>query len=93
MEISFGLYLLKLAQDVLYKLSLPDNENNTVKLGDLVRQQREKSGMTQIELAQKSGTSRTYISRLENNRSDIELTTLQKIVQAGFGKALVIKIK
>ncbi len=47
--------------------------------------------MTQSELALKSGTSKHYISRLENNKSDIELLTLKKIVEAGLGKKLVIE--
>ncbi|MFN6064331.1 MAG: helix-turn-helix transcriptional regulator, partial [Bacteroidota bacterium] len=33
------------------------------------------SGLTQEDLAQKSGTTRTYISRIENNKSDLEITT------------------
>jgi len=48
--------------------------------------------MSQQELALVSGTSRTYISRIENNRSDIELGTLQKIIETGLGKKLEIKI-
>ncbi len=53
------------------------------KIGKLVREARIKSGMTQQELAVISGTSRTYISRLENDRSDIELDTLRKIIETG----------
>jgi len=48
--------------------------------------------MSQQELALVSGTSRTYISRIENNRSDIELDTLRKIIETGLGKKLEIKI-
>ena len=58
------------------------------KIGKLVREARIKYGMTQQELAVISGTSRTYISRLENDRSDIELDTLRKIVETGLGKRL-----
>jgi DNA-binding XRE family transcriptional regulator len=79
--------------DVLYKMSTPDENITVVLLGDMIKKCREKAGMTQIELAEKSGTSRTYISRLENNRSDIEMGTLQKIVSAGLGKQLDVRIK
>jgi len=48
--------------------------------------------MTQQELAEKSGTTKNYISRLENNKSDIELMTLQKIVEAGLGRYLRVQI-
>jgi len=46
----------------------------------------------QQELALVSGTSRTYISRIENDRSDIELDTLRKIIETGLGRKLEIRI-
>ena len=49
--------------------------------------------INQEDLAQKSGTTRTYISRIENNKSDLEITTLRKIIEIGLGKKLEIKIK
>jgi transcriptional regulator with XRE-family HTH domain len=49
--------------------------------------------MSQQDLALISGTSRTYISRIENERSDIELATLRKIIETGLGKRMEIKIK
>jgi transcriptional regulator with XRE-family HTH domain len=52
-----------------------------------------KSGLTQQELALKSGTTRNYISRIENDRSDIEIATLRRIVETGLGKHLDLKIK
>jgi transcriptional regulator with XRE-family HTH domain len=42
---------------------------------------RKEQGLTQEELAKKCGTSKTYISRIENNASDIRLSTLMKIIQ------------
>jgi DNA-binding XRE family transcriptional regulator len=83
----------EIGADVLYKLSRPDDNATVIELGDLIRSHREKLHMTQDELPQKSGTTRTYISRLENNRSGIEVATLRKIVTAGLGKELAIKIK
>ena len=44
------------------------------------------------ELAEKSGTTRNYISRIENDRSDIELDTLRKIIEIGLGKKLRLVI-
>lgn len=63
------------------------------RIGRLVRETRIKSGLTQKELALKSGTSRNYISRIENDRSDIELDTLRKIIETGLGKQLEITVK
>ena len=76
---------------VLYKNSKPDKERNIV-IGLMIKQVRKELGLTQEELAKKSGTSKHYISRIENNKSDIELLTLKKIVEAGLGKKLRIQI-
>ncbi len=78
--------------DVLLKYSHPEKTELMQKIGKLVREARLKSGMTQQELALISGTSRTYISRIENDRSDIELDTLRKIIETGLGKRLEIKV-
>ena len=64
-----------------------------IKIGRLVREARLKAGMTQQELALISGTSRSYISRIENDRSDIELATLSKIIETGLGRRLEIYVK
>jgi len=79
--------------DILLKYSLPEKSELSLKIGKLVREARLKSGLTQQDLALKSGTSRTYISRIENDRSDLEITTLRKIVETGLGRKLEISIK
>ena len=43
-------------------------------------------------MAERSGTSRTYITRLENDKQDVEMMTLKKIVEAGSNKRLSIAI-
>ena len=43
-------------------------------------------------MAERSGTSRTYITRLENDKQDVEMMTLKKIVEAGLNKRLSIAI-
>ncbi|MDP2889521.1 MAG: helix-turn-helix transcriptional regulator [Bacteroidota bacterium] len=82
----------EIGADVLLKFSESEQSGMMNKIGKLVRDARLKSGMTQQELAVISGTSRTYISRLENDRSDIELDTLRKIIETGLGKRLEIKV-
>lgn len=76
---------------VLYKNSVSDDERNIV-VGMMIKHARKELGLTQEELAKKSGTSKHYISRIENNKSDIELMTLKKIVEAGLGRTLNIQI-
>lgn len=58
----------------------------------MIKQARKELGLTQQELAEKSGTSKHYISRIENEKSGIELMTLKKIVE-GLGKRLQISVE
>jgi len=83
----------KIGADILYNFSHSEPSENTLKLGKIIRDARLGSGLTQEDLAQKSGTIRTYISRIENDKSDLELATLKKIIEIGLGKKLEIKIK
>jgi ribosome-binding protein aMBF1 (putative translation factor) len=83
----------EIGADVLLKYSQPEKSELMIKVGQLVREARRQSGLSQQELALMSGTSRSYISRIENDRSDIELATLRKVVETGLGKRLKISIK
>ncbi len=76
----------ELGPDQLYKLSDPAEPTGSEKFGSLIKDARLKAGLTQGQLAERSGTSRFYISRVENNNTDIELSTLRKIVEAGLGR-------
>jgi DNA-binding XRE family transcriptional regulator len=58
------------------------------KIGFLLEQARNSRGMTQGELAAKCGTNKSYISRIENDASDIKLSTLIKIFKTGLGGEL-----
>jgi len=55
------------------------------KLGVILQQLRKQQNLTQDQLAQKCGTTKTYISRIENDASDIRLSTLMRIIHSGFG--------
>lgn len=83
----------EIGADVLLKYSQPEKSEISLRLGQLVKEARLKKGLTQQDLALKSGTSRTYISRIENDRSDLEIATLRKIIETGLGKRLEISIK
>ncbi len=82
----------EIGADVLLKFSVPEKSTTILKVGNLIKESRLKSGLTQQELAVMSGTSRNYISRIENDKSDIELATLRKIVETGLGKRLDIRV-
>ncbi len=62
------------------------------RIGVLLEEARTKLGMTQEELADKCGTNKSYISRIENNSSDIRLSTLIKIIQQGLGGHLTLTL-
>jgi len=62
------------------------------KLGVLIQEMREKQNLTQEQLAQKCGTTKSYISRIENNASDIRLSTLMRIVKEGLGGHLKLSV-
>ncbi len=63
------------------------------KLGFMLQQARLEKGMTQEELAEKVGTNKGYISRIENNIKDVRISTLRKIVELGFGGRLDLSIR
>ena len=63
------------------------------KIGALIQDTRIEMGMTQEQLAEKVGTSKSYISKIENNIKEARISTLQKIVKLGFGGQLELSIK
>ena len=62
------------------------------KIGVLIQEMREKQNLTQEQLAVKCGTTKSYISRIENNASDIRLSTLMRIVKEGLGGHLKLSV-
>jgi DNA-binding XRE family transcriptional regulator len=77
---------------VLYNNSEIDTERDSAyQLGRELKKARLSAGMTQEELAQKVGTSKSYISKIENSKSDIGYKTLRKIIDVGLNKRIVIE--
>ena len=62
------------------------------KIGVLIYEARLEKGMTQAELAEKVGTTKSYISKIENNIKEVRLSTLQKIVELGLVGQLHLSI-
>jgi HTH-type transcriptional regulator / antitoxin HipB len=69
-----------------------EEEFEAFKLGAMIQELRKKQGLTQEELATKCGTTKTYISRIENNASDIRLSTLMRIIREGLGGNLKLSV-
>ena len=63
------------------------------KIGALIYEARLEKGLTQEELADIVGTTKSYISKIENNIKEVRISTLQKIVELGLGGHLQLSIK
>lgn len=70
-----------------------DKGYESFKLGVLLQQARLEKGLTQEELADRCGTNKGYISKIENDIKEVRISTLQKIVEIGLGGQLKLSIK
>jgi ribosome-binding protein aMBF1 (putative translation factor) len=70
-----------------------DKGFETFKLGGMLQQARLDKGLTQEQLAEKCGTNKGYISRIENNLKEARISTLQRIVEIGLGGHLDLAIR
>ena len=68
-----------------------DRETEAFCLAQTLKEERKRAGLTQEELAEKIGTKKTYISRLENGKADIQLGTLFRIFE-GLGRRVSLTI-
>jgi HTH-type transcriptional regulator/antitoxin HipB len=68
-------------------------EYDAFKLGVLIQQARQEKGLTQEQVADLSGTNKSYISKLEKDLKDVRFSTLQRIITEGLGGHLEISIK
>lgn len=61
-------------------------------IGEIIKEERRLAKMTQEELAKRTGTRKSFISRIENGHSDIQLSTLYKLIEQGLGKKISLSI-
>ena len=69
-----------------------EEEFEAFKIGVLIQEARKRKNLTQEELALRVGTTKNYISRIENNASDIRLSTLMRIIREGLGGHLKLSL-
>ena len=62
------------------------------RLGAMILDARLEKGLTQEQLADKCGTNKAYISKVENNIKDVRISTLQKIIEVGLGGRLNLSV-
>lgn len=69
-----------------------DANSLAFRLGIMLKEARTEANLTQEELAEKTGTKKSYISRIERGLSDIQVSTYRKLIEIGLGKHLNITI-
>ena len=61
-------------------------------ISEMLKYARKEAKITQEQLAEKTGTKKSYISRIERGLSDIQISTYYKLIELGLGKHLNISI-
>jgi len=69
-----------------------DGDSLAFRLGVMLKEARQEARITQEQLAEKTGTKKSYISRIERGQSDIQISTYYKLIEVGLGKHLNISI-
>lgn|SRR5690606_4382022 len=62
-------------------------------IGELLKDERKRANITQEEMAERTGTKKSYISRIENGHADIQLSTLYKLIEQGLNRKLELYIR
>jgi len=62
-------------------------------IGEVIKEERRLCSMTQEQLAEKTGTKKSFISRIENGHSDIQLSTLYRLLELGLGRKITLTIE
>ncbi len=70
-----------------------ETQSKSFIVGEMIKEARKKAHLTQDDLAKKTGTKKSYISRLENGKIDIQISTLFKIFEKGLNKKLELTIR
>ena len=61
-------------------------------ISEMLKQARKEAKLTQSELAERIGTKKSYISKIENQKGNITIETLIKIFESGLQKKVGISI-
>jgi len=68
-----------------------DIECDAFIIGEQLKAERARAGLTQEQLAEKVGSKKSFISRIENGRADIQISTLVKLFH-GLGRQVCVRI-
>ena len=62
-------------------------------IGEVIKEERRIAKMTQEQLAERIGAKKSFISRIENGKSDIQLSTLYRLLEFGLGKKVELTVR
>lgn len=62
-------------------------------IGEVIREERRVANLTQEQLADKIGAKKSFISRIENGKTDIQLSTLYRLLEFGLGKKVELTVR
>ena len=68
-----------------------DMECDAFIIGEQLKEERQRAGLSQEQLALRIGTKKSFISRVENGRADIQLSTLVRLFQ-GLGRQVRVMV-
>lgn len=68
-----------------------DADTRAFCLAETLKEERHRAGLTQEQLAERIGTKKTYISRIENGKADVTLNTLFRIFE-GLGRRVALTV-
>ena len=90
----YNIYILNTERTIADFMKFEFNQEATFLVPiALIHHTRIEMGLTQEQLAEKVGTTKSYISKIENNIKEARISTLQKIIELGFGGRLELNIK
>ncbi len=61
-------------------------------IGEVIKEERKNANLTQEQLAEKIGAKKSFISRIENGKTDIQLSTLYRLLEFGLGKTVELRV-
>jgi len=57
-------------------------------ISEMLKHARKEANMTQEQLAEKTGTKKSYISKIENGKGNIQLSTLFRLFEVGLNRKI-----
>ena len=69
-----------------------ESDSLAFRIGEMLKDERKRAKLTQEQLAERTGTKKSYISRIEAGKSDIQISTFSRIIEQGLNKKIHISI-